>query len=99
MIYPNVKRAEETHIGLFLIYKGSDSSKFTTSYKLGITVSGKSTCCLAEGETSGKEFSEGGKNNGPGKFRLISHDELFNEYKDLIMDGKLTFFCDVKFFY
>ena len=84
---------DKKFLGLYLMYRDSDSIKFTTNFRLGITSSiAKDNYSYAEIERSGKQLNE---SKGRGYSDFISHADLLNKRKDLVIDGKVTFFCDV----
>lgn len=83
------------NFGFYLRNQSSDSIKFNTNYTLGILSTTGNNYSIAEDKTTGKEYAESGKNRGFGSRQFISYDELLINRKDLIVDGKITFFCNV----
>lgn len=95
-LHNNYIKAVQSHIGLFLKFVSSESNKFSINFALGIL--GKATVenfTIPHIKRSGEAFAEVRMGHCYGFSAFISHQELFTKYKQLIVDGQITFFCDV----
>lgn len=96
VIYPNgIEDSFKSHISFYLRLEDFDSIKFKVSFRLGILGRTENEKYLVSEIHKTHEEIEESKGKDWGFPEFISHDNLFEEYKELIVDGHLKLFCDV----
>jgi len=96
-VFPNGRTvADKAKIGFYLNYGGSDSTKFTAKFNLGIqAIELKNNITTSESFKTGAKFAALGVGYRSGCPNLMTHDKLFDEDGGFLVNRKLTLFCDV----